>query len=362
VLVNSAGEMDILLILIFCVGFSFQQQPPHNHDPHTQHFPKFHHLVFIGDSLLRYSYLDFVYRLHFHQTPPVDLITNDRSGSQSQKWEDYLLYSTEIFQGSMICDCFRSNSQNVPDKISEIRYYSHPSKQIYVSFYLKFGHYPIFGKPNHSDAKVYSSFDECRFNSWQVNNYQDLINQIKLLSPKPTVILLNERFWLTPFQKTITEIISELPDLIRSLFQFVDYVLWLEGTPTLKESLTFKQEKPNPTDDFMKTILCNSSHPLARSIALASPSPSSDLNRKYKFCYFVPFPSQLRAEISGRISPPLPVGATTTTTATATAEYYSDHYHFKNSTVYQIRIKSALETIGLSYLTKRNTFLEKKKN
>jgi hypothetical protein len=114
------------------------------------------HLVFIGDSVMRYSYLDFVYRLHFHQDPPINLTCNDDRRAR-QRWEDYLVHSTSVFKGAMVCDCFRSDSQNVAENMTEIRHYRHPSGKLFATFYLKLGDFPVFGKKDVSNARIYSS-------------------------------------------------------------------------------------------------------------------------------------------------------------------------------------------------------------
>jgi hypothetical protein len=384
-------KMQNFLFRLFSFVFSLATSLKHQESHPRHHKTPQIHIVFIGDSLLRYTYLDLAYRLHFHKSPPLNLTSNDRGGPTNQRWEDYLLYSTEIFKGSMVCDCFRSSSQNVPENITEIRYYTHPSKQIYLTFYVKFGQYPIFGKINRSEAKVYSSLEDSRLNSWNASVYRELVPHIQSLSPIPTVVILNERFWLSPFHDS--EIISELPDLIRSLFQFADHILWLQGTPTLKESRTNHLEKLNPTDDFMSSILCNSSHPLALSIADSLLPASSASSSAYssggstrsdnkKFCHFIPFPTQLREDMTRHGYPPTPppsatgtalrfggpprsrigspTAAPTVIPGTAIADYYSDHYHFKNNTVYELRMRSALETIGLSDITRKG-FLKKMK-
>jgi hypothetical protein len=256
----------------------------------------------------------------FHQDPPQNLTCNDNRLTR-QKWEDYLVKSTLMFNGAMVCDCFRVDSQNVAENITETRYYRHPSGRLFATFYLKFGNFPVYGKKDVSKARVYSSLAEAHRNTWIAQNFQELArDHIIHLKPKPTVVLINERFWVTPFIPT-ADIRPELPDLMRTLLRSTPHVLWLQGTPTSKESASIYSQTQNPTDDYVRTNLCDPSHLLAQSISTSTS------------CRFVPFPNLLRLEISRR-----------------PREYYSDIFHFINNTVYNIRVRAALHLIGLSHL------------
>jgi hypothetical protein len=275
------------------------------------------HLVFIGDSLMRYSYLDFVYRMHFRKDPPKNLTCNDHR-STHQKWKDYLHQSTLLFNGSMVCDCFRDDSLKSAENATETRYYRHPSGKLFATLFLKLGELPMYVKKNLSEAHVSSSLSEARRNTWIDYNYQELADHVIHLEPKPTVVLLNQRYWVTPFFPE-TDIRPELADMMRTLLTNTQHVLWLQGTPSSRERANLRSQVPNPTDNYVRSHLCNSSHSLQSTFLHT--------------CRFVPFPNQLRNEISR--SP---------------REYYSDLFHFRNNTVYNIRISAALKLIGLSHL------------
>lgn len=282
------------------------------------------HFVFIGDSIMRYTYLDFVYRLHYpdHQTPPKLLTCYDLPSRST--WQYFLNASTQYFHGSMICDCYRGEVFGRSDELFEIRYYHHPTRKISATYYQKFANVAVSGRQNLSDAYVYPTLGEAQKNRWNSQTYEDLVrDHISKLEPSPTVILLNQRFWVIPFRKI--DIRQELIPFMKVALGFVDHVLWLEGTPTLIES-TKKQYDFNPTDDFVRSILCNSSHPTARTI-----SPS-------KFCKFVPFPSSIRRDLT--IDP---------------LHSYADPYHFMNSTVYLTRLQSALVSIGYSNISRHHS-------
>jgi hypothetical protein len=268
---------------------------------------------------MRYSYLDFVYRMHFRQDPPKKLTCNDNQCAGRQRWEDFLVQSTRLFDGYMLCDCYREDIKTTPpERMTETRYYHHPSGKLSATFYLKNGNYSIFVKKNISEAHTYASLEEALQDSWIVRDHEELAkDHIINLKPKPTVVLMNQRFWVIP----LANVIPELPGMMRTLLRHTKHVLWLQGTRTVTESWKDIIEKLNPTDDYVRTELCNSSHPLAHSIS-ASHS-----------CQYVPFPTQLQKDITQRAN-----------------SYYSDYVHFSNNTVYKIRIKDALDRIGFSHL------------
>lgn len=287
---------------------------------HSSRYPV--HLIFIGDSVMRYSFLDFVYRIHFnHRSPPVTLTCNDNRCAGRQKWENFLVQSTRLFNGSMVCDCYRADSQNVAEKMMETRYYRHPSGKLSATFYLKNGNHSVYGKKKISEAHIYSSIEEAHRDAWVARDHEELArDHIRYLKPRPTVVLINQRFWVIPFDKA-ADVRPELPGMMQTLLRETEHVLWLQGTRTSTESRKDIVEKLNPTDDYVRSELCNSSHPLARSLSVT------------KSCHFIPFPTQLQKEITQRAS-----------------SYYSDYLHFSNNTVYKVRIQAALHRIGLSYL------------
>ena len=101
--------------------------PPSNNDNGTKHlessttslptsFPQ--HLVFIGDSLLRYSYLEWLHHQHYQSPAPESLINEKLSKS----WYSYFQNSTAHFQGHMKCDCRRSQIWSLGSEV-ENRYY-----------------------------------------------------------------------------------------------------------------------------------------------------------------------------------------------------------------------------------------------
>lgn len=314
------------------------------------------HLVFIGDSVLRYGYLDFIYRIHFHEAPPKNFTFNDHS--TRLKWTTYLSLTTDIFQGSMICDCYRGEIMGKSDDIFETRYYRHPSGKFYATYYQKWGNVPVYGKNDFKEMKVYNNLAEAQKNTWIASTFADLITYHLLpLYPPATAVILNQRFWVTPFRKAIN-ITPEMAPMMKVLLNYVDHVLWLEGTPTQSEAKQ-KQQDFNPLDHYMKSRLCNISNPehIERSSTEPSLTPIKPFSTPYPLlpqnipltqtqqnqikpksrdsnqhisCKFVPFPSKLRKNLEN--NPDI---------------YYADGYHFIDNELYHIRLSEALKTIGL---------------
>ncbi|CUI13269.1 Hypothetical protein, putative, partial [Bodo saltans] len=127
------------------------------------------HVVMLGDSVMRYQYLDLIYRLHTcaynsnetntskrpgnqspHECPqpPHKLLFNNRTQIKQQGrkqlsskpiWiRDYMTffrYGVSLFNGSMSCDCSRLGLDNS----IETRSYRHPTRMLRVSYIQLFG-------------------------------------------------------------------------------------------------------------------------------------------------------------------------------------------------------------------------------
>ncbi|KAL7467472.1 hypothetical protein ACHAXS_007721 [Conticribra weissflogii] len=95
-----------------------------NADPRqiTSYEASNHHIVFIGDSILRYSYLEWLDTIQFSRSPgdysPNTLINEKLSTS----WHEYFTNTTAHFEGNMFCDCRRSEEFDLNVEV-ENRYY-----------------------------------------------------------------------------------------------------------------------------------------------------------------------------------------------------------------------------------------------
>jgi hypothetical protein len=100
------------------------------------------HILFIGDSLTRYQYLNLAQFLTYDDwTPfhgkgvPLTEVERVQGGSKLSwnSWSDFLAGTNERLQGYEICDCFRDIRVH-PDYMLENRYYFNPRNNARVSF------------------------------------------------------------------------------------------------------------------------------------------------------------------------------------------------------------------------------------
>jgi hypothetical protein len=108
------------------------------------------HVVYIGDSILRYQMLGFLYQIHHRQSPPGNITFNEgRSSAVDAQdraivskmigWNNYFHWSTDVFDGHMQCDCFRAPVLGKTKEIFENRFYSHPNGKFHATYFLKYG-------------------------------------------------------------------------------------------------------------------------------------------------------------------------------------------------------------------------------
>ncbi len=105
--------LSILSIFALCVADYHSTKPPSSvfparhkyfHDFNTDHM---NHIVFFGDSLMRYQYLAYVYKLHFFTTAVPGYMINEKLYAS---WNDFFYNTTIVFNDAMKCDCFREAS------------------------------------------------------------------------------------------------------------------------------------------------------------------------------------------------------------------------------------------------------------
>jgi hypothetical protein len=194
-----------------------------NDNNETTVIPENLHIAFIGDSVTRYQYLDFVYYLHtgrwVENTDNPNLVREkDYSG-----WIYFFNHTNAMFDGKEKCDCWRGNTTRIPPpKIFEVRYYADPIRNNYISYFTKFGVLPVIGhwRPeigfNTSLNPLLLSSTENTTNTTNNTNYNflrvfeqewqppvwsydwiDIIRyHIKYLQPRPTYLVLNAGLWI----------------------------------------------------------------------------------------------------------------------------------------------------------------------
>jgi len=104
------------------------------------------HLVMIGDSLMRYQYIDLIYFIEFKKFPEMfpnilresdyfsvtsEWIAGLGASPADRGWTAFMLDLSRLFKGSERCDCYRSVTEN--------RFYHNEELGVRVSFFLKQG-------------------------------------------------------------------------------------------------------------------------------------------------------------------------------------------------------------------------------
>ena len=104
-------------------------------------------VVFVGDSITRYQYLDLVYTLHFGNRSHEQRATcNPLQETTWPSWIDFFKGTHhELQPHEQVCDCYRDGGPTF-DLATENRLYVHPACNIRVAYLQAFGnHFPLQG-------------------------------------------------------------------------------------------------------------------------------------------------------------------------------------------------------------------------
>jgi hypothetical protein len=158
----------------------------------------YEHIVYVGGSISRYRYLDLVYQEHFSNRMTPELLINEK---QHKTWAQFYKYSTELFEGAMECDCFRSQQWNI-DTLCENRYYKSPKNPKWLT-YIQWFH--------NSHGHTTPIFNENVKLDWKYNIFDTVRKKIMLMNPKPTHIVFNNGIWEYSFDiKLLFQIVRDL--------------------------------------------------------------------------------------------------------------------------------------------------------
>lgn len=183
---------------------------------HDTCFPPNRTLVFIGDSLTRYQYLDLVYSLHFgnHDFARRNK-QNPLSAPSFRTWLDFLNHTTSALRPNEACDCYRAGRSVTfrPDRISENRLYSSSgcddgdanasscgTSSTRIAFFNAFGsapisgHFPLRGSIwNWTPESPVLSASSWNQSLWQHQHWEDFISTV-VTRLRATAVVLNAGF------------------------------------------------------------------------------------------------------------------------------------------------------------------------
>jgi hypothetical protein len=97
----------------------------------------FQHAVFIGDSLLRYSFLAWLHQQHHSTSYAPDWLINEK---KSDSWHSYFQASTAHFEGYMKCDCRRSENFDLWLEMENRYYYRDNLAATYIQASIRYQH------------------------------------------------------------------------------------------------------------------------------------------------------------------------------------------------------------------------------
>ena len=160
-------------------------------------------------------------------------------------------------------------------------------------------------------------------NKWIASTYEQLFNDfLKRMNPPPTVIIMNQNFWILPPHKSMIK--NDLPRIMKIALELVDVVLWQRGTPTL-DDINNHNFDYSDIDSYVKDVVCNKDHD--KSVKVFK-------NGVHYYCTFVDFPSNTLTRLyqEGR------------------KKYYGDNRRFVDSSVYYERNEATVKAAGLDHI------------
>jgi len=184
-------------------------------------------IVFIGDSLTRYQYLNFIHFIHFNSwilsSPPRLEVEGDWSS-----WKSFHLGSSYRFGCKEICDCYRDKQFfNLGPITKENRYYFDVSSNISVNLFFWIPpKVPIMLQKIPSVKTFSESCGNIEFSQKQQSNYSpesdfifdDIIDFLStIIRPlQPDYLIINQGHWHHPKIRSNSTYFREFISLAKS--------------------------------------------------------------------------------------------------------------------------------------------------
>lgn len=160
-------------------------------------------IVFMGDSLTRYQYLDMAYFLSHNGTwiSPDDIpnMVNEKTHPNWNSFFNFTNIQLNVGSSSESCDCYRTEGVVGRMKQLENRYFN-DSKGNSVSFLQKAGHLPFRTSwdafnihDNHTRLFV---TEETNISIAEEGNWTKAFEFVCAMNPKPKALVFNSGFWL----------------------------------------------------------------------------------------------------------------------------------------------------------------------
>jgi hypothetical protein len=180
-------------------------------------------IVFMGDSLMRYQYLDLAYFLSHNGTwvGPEDNPSMVMEKTHPLGWNSFYNFTNANLSPYESCDCFRNgkNGSSINHKVAvENRYFIDTERNNRVTFLQKYGDF-LF-KSSWAVSEIYQTHelvtnqkDVVIINKW---NWVDTVKKfVCAMEPTPSAFIFNSGFWgdheLSPLDGQL-QILSALRD------------------------------------------------------------------------------------------------------------------------------------------------------
>lgn len=163
------------------------------------------HIVMIGDSIMRYQYLNLAYHFVHGHSPDFEFF--EKSGhwgkyADENFWRKFYNQSNQLLksdQSKATCDCWRAKCC---DDTIENRYFSHQQRNVHLTYLQWF--YPYSFKGHWSPSKGSEPEQSCAAGncappaSWEIPKHhaaQLLEDFVVKLKPTPTHVVMNSAKW-----------------------------------------------------------------------------------------------------------------------------------------------------------------------
>lgn len=167
------------------------------------------HIVFIGDSLTRYQYLNFIHFLHFNSWT-LSSFPRIEMESDWKSWKSFHHGSSYRFGCKEICDCYRDKQfYNLGPNTKENRYYYDVASNIsvYMFFWIP-PKVPLMLRKLPDEKTFMESCGNIEFSQQQLMNYSpesdyifnDITDFLKtIIHPlQPDFLIMNQGHWQHP--------------------------------------------------------------------------------------------------------------------------------------------------------------------
>jgi hypothetical protein len=211
----------------------WQLKDNHQHEHPTKAVLKNRRLVFIGDSLTRYQYVNLIHFLHRNSWVQSDFpsIENER---QWTSWKSFHLGSASRFGCQEICDCYRDTTIG---SYKENRHYHDITANISISMFLWFPPRPIFYAPVPNPSAFSELCADVNKMIAYATNYEPGSSLVRenilsflrdVVAPMvPDAIIINQGLWSYPELRHNEEFRAEFTSLLKNIS---NTVVWKKTT------------------------------------------------------------------------------------------------------------------------------------